>query len=290
MLPVFDAKLPQSRPCLHWTGVGEVRATLLLHNGLTHNMDMGTVTVHTAEAAAGGATATEPTFVGEAVLLPLKPGELALLAFAKETRVSVAKEAKALQHPPHKVEFLDSEGALCEPARAARIRKVSRSTIETTYTVTNRTGEQQSLFIDHRAAEPRAANPYTLAVGRDLLDPRFPSPIVYRISVPVGPDRAAPAVAVLLESRDVHDAAPITSLAKEEIAKLQRTGLLSAADVADIERVLARVESLKRAEVALKAICAKLPRIDGTKHSVDVAGIVDAVEALDAVVIRHLTV
>lgn len=259
-----------------------MRASLLLHNGLAHSMDMGTVTVHTADAPGA-----EPTFVGEAVLLPLKPSELTLLAFAKETRLTVAKEAKAVQHPPHKVEFLDSEGALCEPALAARVRKVSRSTIETTYTVTNKTGEAQALFVDHRAAEPRSANPFKLSVGRELLDPRFPSPILYRLNVPVGPDRA-PANVVLLETREVHDAAPITSMTKEEIAKLQRVGLLSAAVVVDIERVLARVEALKRAEASLKAVLARLPRVDGTKHSVDVTAIVDAVDALDAVVMRHL--
>lgn len=96
-MPVFDATLQNSRPCLHWTGIGDVRASLLLHNGLAHSMDMGTVTVHTADAPGA-----EPDFVGEAVLLPLKPGELTLLAFAKETRVGVAKEAKAVQHPAHK--------------------------------------------------------------------------------------------------------------------------------------------------------------------------------------------
>ena len=96
-MPVFDATLQNSRPCLHWTGVGDVRASLLLHNGLAHSMDMGTVTVHTVDAPGA-----EANFVGEAVLLPLKPGELTLLAFAKETRVSVAKETKAVQHPAHK--------------------------------------------------------------------------------------------------------------------------------------------------------------------------------------------
>ena len=218
-------------------------------------------------------------------------------------------------HRLRAVEFLDTEGNLCEPALAARIRKVSCAMIETTCellarttvpiplpdafkrpahprsadTITNRTGEVQTLFVDHRAAEPRASNPYTLVAGRELLDPRFPSPVVYRLSVPVGADRA-PAAVVLREARDIHESAPITTLTKEEISKLQRVGLMSAAVVADVERVLARVEALKRAEAALKAICARLPRVDATKHSVDVSAIVDAVEALDAVIIKHLPV
>ena len=201
--------------------------------------------------------------------------------------MSVSKAVKAQQHPPHKVEFLDSEGKLCEASRAARVRKVSRSTIETTYTITNRAGEAQTLFIDHRAAEPKSSNPYSLAVGRELLDPRFPSPIVYRLCVPIEAERG-PYTTLLVESRDEHDAAPITSLTKEEIAKLQRTGLLAVEVVADVERVLARVEALKRAETALKAITTRLPRVDATKHTVDVDAIVAAVEALDNVIIRHL--
>jgi len=144
----------------------------------------------------------------------------------------------------------------------------------------------QVLFLDHRAAEPRSANPYSLDLGRELLDPRFPSPTVHRLSVPVGPERAS--TVVLRESRELHESLALTALTKEEMARLLRVGLLSAGAAADVERVLARVEALKRAEASLKAIAARLPRVDATKHSVDVSAIVDAVEALDAIVIQHL--
>ena len=90
------------------------------------------------------------------------------------------------------------------PATTARTRAPASRRSDT---VTNRTGEAHVLFIDHRAADPRAKNPYALVVGRELLDSRFLSPIVYRLNVSIGPDRA-PAVAVLVESRDEYETVP----------------------------------------------------------------------------------
>lgn len=47
-------------------------------------------------------------FMGEGVLLPLKPNEITLLSYAKEVRVTVTKGAETQTHPPHMVDFIDS--------------------------------------------------------------------------------------------------------------------------------------------------------------------------------------
>jgi len=40
LVPVFETELPDSRQCLHWTGIGDVRSSVYLHNVLPHNLDM----------------------------------------------------------------------------------------------------------------------------------------------------------------------------------------------------------------------------------------------------------
>jgi len=47
-------------------------------------------------------------FMGEGVVLPLKPSEVTLLSYAKEARVTVTKAVETQTHAPHMVDFLDS--------------------------------------------------------------------------------------------------------------------------------------------------------------------------------------
>jgi len=175
----------------------------------------------------------------------------------------------------------------CDAKSASFIRRVSRSTAKTSYTVENKSAmDVPTLFIDHKATEPKAANPYHLAVGKELLDPRFASPIIYRLNVAV--PASDKRVFVLVESRDNFAPTAITSLSKEDLAQLQRSSLLTPAVVAQIEAVLHRVELVRKAEEALASIRARLGRLDATKASVDVEGIVAAVRDLDALVLKNL--
>lgn len=176
----------------------------------------------------------------------------------------------------------------CDAKSASFIRRVSRSTIKTTYTVDNQRSatDVPTLFIDHRAAEPKAAVPYHLAVGRELVDPRFASPVIYRLNVAVA--AAEKKAFVLVESRDNHAPTAITSLTKEDLAQMQRASLITPAIVAQIEAVLHRVELVRKAEETLAAIRTRLGRLDATKAAVDVEGIVAAVRDLDAMVLKNL--
>jgi len=206
-----------------------------------------------------------------------------VVAYAKETRVTVSKERKEVSHPVHMVDFLDADGKPCDVRTAARLRRVNRFTVETTYTVDNKTsGEVPLMFIDHKAADKS----FKLVVGSELLDPRFPSPVVYRLntSLPASAKRSFS----LVESREDYATTAITSLSKEEITRLLRAGLITAETAAGIEAVVARVAAIRKAEETLDGVRKRVGRLDATKATVDVAGILHAIEELDSLVMRHL--
>lgn len=199
--------------------------------------------------------------------------------------------ARALPHrhllTPRPRVHARSDRKPCDAKVASSLRRVSRSTLKTTYTVDNKTAtDVATLFIDHKASDPKAANPYHLAVGKELVDPRFASPIIYRlnVAVPAGEKRTF----VLVESRDNYTPTAITSLSKEDLAQMQRSGLLTPAVVTQIEAVLRRVELVRETDAALAAIRTRLGRLDATKSTVDVDSIVAAVRELDALVLKNL--
>lgn len=79
-------------------------------------------------------------FVGEAVLLPLRPGEWGLVAYAKDTRIVISAEpVKVTPLRPHRTLRRDASGAeTTDPARAVRLQRAYYRVVERRYEVANR--------------------------------------------------------------------------------------------------------------------------------------------------------
>jgi ubiquitin len=247
LVPVFSTSLPTSSTGVYYSGTGDCKASVVLQNVLPHNMDMGTVSV-----------ALDEQFMGECVLLPLRPQEWTLMTYAKENRVAVSKKQSSVTKPAHEVAFLDSTKRVASPRRATTIRTISKRVLTTTYEISNRAAHAiPVMMIDHKAT-----NGYQLNVGAASLDRRFSSPVVYRFNLTLKADDVRSFV--LTEEQDVFADQNFLTMSKDELVKLRKDGLLSDSLSAEIETVFVRVEELHNAKKNLAVICDRFNKLDTT--------------------------
>jgi len=175
LLPLYAARFASSSPAVQFTGRGDCRAAVVVQNIMPHNLDMGTVSV-----------IVDGNFSGECGMLPLKPAEWGVLAYAKESRVVVTKRDgdRTENLPPHRIVFLDARGRDVAPGAATDIHARFWRQVETVYEVENRTDKPvQQLLIDHRALGKDSE----LVDGGAALDPRFRSAMLRRFRMTLGP-------------------------------------------------------------------------------------------------------
>mmetsp|Transcript_46502 Transcript_46502/g.95107 ORF Transcript_46502/g.95107 Transcript_46502/m.95107 type:complete len:785 (+) Transcript_46502:51-2405(+) len=179
LLPLFDLRLANASTCTLFSGSGDCKAGVCIQNTAPHAMDMGTVAVR-----------LDGSFVGEAVLMPLKPREHALLTYANDSRVCVSTtDVDVTNLPAHRSVLLDADGKEVKPdAResvAVRQMQLHYRVVETTYKIESKSERAiPQLLLDHRSLGKGSELLDDLAA---MVDERFPSPLNYRLRLALAP-------------------------------------------------------------------------------------------------------
>jgi ubiquitin len=214
LLPVFGAHMAGSAPAVHINSSGECRASVVIQNPTPHALDMGSVSV-----------LVDGSFVGECVLLPLKPAEWAVLDYASETRLTMTTETPTITLlPPHRIGRTDpftgkeiprpgsaaavagAEGgdilaaslgglgglgarAAAERAAEAEARYASGRLMQAHYRVVERRYELSNRSDRHMSQvlldHVSLGKGTQLVSGAEWLDARFKSPVVYRFRLSI---------------------------------------------------------------------------------------------------------
>jgi large subunit ribosomal protein L40e len=177
LIPLFQSPFTTSSPAILYSGRGDCRAALVLQNVCPHTLDMGTASV-----------ILDGSFMGEAVVLPLKPSEWTAVSYAKETRVTVSqKEGDSTGLlPPHRTVLLNSHGKEVRDLHlAASIQNVRWRVEETVYEITNRGDRSVEQFILTHTSLGKGAE---LLDGKALLDARFKLQLQHRFRLTLAPN------------------------------------------------------------------------------------------------------
>jgi len=295
LVPIYSLRGLEAVPSLLWCGKGDPRATVCLRNTLSTPMEMGTVSV-----------LQDGAFLGEALLMPLRPGEWTTVSYARESRVGCSKSSKTELLPVHEVAFVDAKGErVASPLLAAAVQTSRFTRTVTTMSLRNRMGRAAGHFLIDHVAKPG----HTLVPGsacQAALDKRFQSPAVYRFCLELAAAAAAaaqsapsssssgeeaavapPQLFVVEEQKELVERTGLLAWGQEEALKLARSGLLSEAALKELEAVRRRVSTLEAAKKRLESVKRHLGGLDVTSTSVDVDAVASLVEGLERGVLAY---